>query len=422
VYELPGKIYISACGKDSSNMKNRDFIIISLNPWYTPLSSTSKYVARELARQNRVLYVNPPLDRKTLMTRRKDPVLQEHLDIVRGGGDPLIEIAPNLWNYYPRTILESINWIPWTSLFSRFNLINNKRIAASIFYAIEQLGFNDFILINDKDLFRGYYLKELLRPRIYLYYDRDYILGVDYWRKHGATLEPKLAEKSDLIVTHSDYLMGLLKPHNANIYNVGSGIDISLFDAAREYAVPAELRSLKRPVVGYVGALTSSRLDVEAFVRIAQEKPGWTMVLVGPEDEVFKNSELHRLPNVVFCGRRPIGEIPAYIDSMDVCLNPQVINDITIGNYPLKIDEYLAMGKPVVATQTIGMKPFQEYVYLAEPGGDYISLIEKAFNEDSPQERQRRIAYARSHSWKNILDNIYGAIENTMIQYNGYSN
>jgi glycosyltransferase involved in cell wall biosynthesis len=403
-------------------MKNRDFIIISLNPWYTPLSSTSKSVARELSKQNRVLYVNPPLDRKTLLTRRKDPLLKEHIEVIRGKEKSLVEIAPNLWNYFPEAVLESVNWIPSTKVFSWFNHINNRRLAASIRAATRQLGCSEFILINDKDLFRGYYLKELLRPQIYLYYDRDYILGVDYWRKHGATLEPRLAGKSDLIVTHSDYLMGLLKPFNDNIYNVGSGIDIDLFDAGRLYETPPEMRSLKAPVIGYVGALTSVRLDVEALIRIAAERPEWTMVLVGPEDEVFRQSELHMMSNVIFCGRKKLAEIPAYIQAMDVCVNPQVINDITIGNYPLKIDEYLAMGKPVVATNTIGMRPFVDHVYLGEPGGDYTVLIEHALKEDSEAARGRRICFARTHSWDNILRNIYDAIENTMTAQHGSRN
>jgi glycosyltransferase involved in cell wall biosynthesis len=403
-------------------VKNRDFIFVSLNPWYTPLSSTSKHVALELAKQNRVLYVNPPLDRKTILTRGEDPLLEYHLKVIKGAGEELVEIAPGLWNYYPRTVLESVNWIPNTKIFSHFNRVNNKRFAASIRHAIEKLGFSDFILMNDKDLFRSFYLKELLGPEIYLYYDRDYILSVDYWKKHGASLEPKLAGKSDLIVTHSDHLMELLLPYNKNIYNVGSGIDISLFDAGKTYEKPDELKPSEGPVLGYVGALSALRLDQEALLKIAAGRPGWNLVFVGPEDEVFRESPLHHMQNVIFCGRKKLAEIPGYIAHMDVCLNPQVINEITIGNYPLKIDEYLAMGKPVVATRTRGMKLFEPYSYLAEPYGDYVSFIERALAEkDDEGKRAERIAFARSHSWGNILDNIYRAIENTMKLKNGHS-
>jgi glycosyltransferase involved in cell wall biosynthesis len=171
-----------------------------------------------------------------------------------------------------------------------------------------------------------------------------------------------------------------------------------------------------------VGALTSVRLDVEAFLKIAKSRPDWTMVLVGPEDDVFKQSELHQMQNVIFCGRKNIREIPAYIQAMDVCLNLQVINDITIGNYPLKIDEYLALGKPVVATRTIGMKPFINEVYMTEEGGDYAGLIEQALHENNAEKIRRRISLAEKHSWKNVLENIYQAIEKTMLLKNGSCN
>lgn len=403
-------------------MKNRDFIIISLNPWYTPLSSTSKQVAKELAKENRVLYVNPPLDRKTLIRRKDDPVLQDHLNIINGKGKDLVEIGNNLWNYYPKAVLESVNWIPSTKVFSWFNYRNNKRFAGSILSSIQTLRFSDYILINDKDLFRGFYLKELLHPKVYIYYDRDYILGVPYWRKHGLTLEPRLAKKSDLVVSHSDYLISLLKPYNKNIYNVGSGIDTDLFDADKSYPVPEELRPLPKPIIGYVGNLTSVRLDLNAFVKIAEDHPEWTMILVGPEDEIFKKSALHRMKNVIFYGRKNIHDIPAYVNAMDVCLNLQVMNDITVGNYPLKIDEYLAMGKPVVATKTAGMKPFGQIVYMAEEGGDYAGLIMQALSENNKEREQERIVLAGKHSWKNVLENIYQAIDQTMRSKNGACN
>ncbi len=400
-------------------MKNKDFIIISLNPWYTPLSSTSKHIAKELAKQNRVLYVNPPLDRKTLLTRRNDPMLQKHLGVIKGKETGLVKLGTNLWNYYPSTVLESINWIPSTKVFSWLNYLNNKRIASSLLSVVKELGFSDYTLINDKDLYRGFYLKELLQPKTYLYYDRDYILGAPYWQRHGASLEPKLAKKSDLIVTHSDHLKSLLLPHNKNIYNVGSGIDLQLFDGGKAYPVPPDLTGLKRPIIGYVGALTSLRLDMEALIRIAKERPEWSVVFVGPEDEAYKNSPLHQFENVLFCGRKKLSEIPAYINAMDVCLNIQVINDITIGNYPLKIDEYLAMGKPVVATQTIGMRPFEGYVELVEPKGDYISAIERVLAENNGE--ARRMDLARSHSWENVVGNIYEAIKKTRSLQNEYS-
>jgi glycosyltransferase involved in cell wall biosynthesis len=93
-----------------------------------------------------------------------------------------------------------------------------------------------------------------------------------------------------------------------------------------------------------------------------------------------------------------------------VCINPQLLNTITRGNYPLKIDEYLAMGKPVVASRTRAMKLFEEYTYLADKPEEYVSLIEKALAEDSEKNRVRRIKFAQSHTWKNSMDKLYSVI------------
>jgi glycosyltransferase involved in cell wall biosynthesis len=54
-------------------------------------------------------------------------------------------------------------------------------------------------------------------------------------------------------------------------------------------------------------------------------------------------------------GAQDVNRLPEYIKASDVCINPQLLNETTKGNYPRKIDEYLAMGKPVVATKTIAM-------------------------------------------------------------------
>ena len=71
------------------------------------------------------------------------------------------------------------------------------------------------------------------------------------------------------------------------------------------------------------------------------------------------------MPNVLFVGLKPISELKDYVACFDVCINPQWVNELTIGNYPIKIDEYLLMGKPVVATKTKAMEMFQEKLLIS---------------------------------------------------------
>ena len=177
---------------------------------------------------------------------------------------------------------------------------------------------------------------------------------------------------------------------------------------------PADFPEFDKPVIGYIGALLRQRLDIELLEFIASTNPQWQFVFVGPEDENFKQSKLHGMDNVLFTGPKKPTELPQYLWFFDVAMNPQELNELTIGNYPRKIDEYLAMGKPSVATKTRAMEIFKDHVYLGETKEDYVKLIELAIEENSPEKEKERIAFAKQHTWEASVNDIYSAIENTL--------
>lgn len=398
---------------DQKLIQGRDIVVVGQQPWDTDIGSNCRDVALEFSKHNRVLYVNYPLDRGTLWKQRKDPKVQKRLRIIRGQEDGLVELGPNLWNLYPNEMVESINWVSFPPLFNRLNRMNGKRYARSIKQALNRLNFQDIILFNDNDILRSYYLKDLLSPAISIYYYRDFILGVDYWRKHGVRLEPGIIAKSDICCTNSTYFRdNFCLPNNPRSYYVGQGCDLSLFNREHQWEKPADMLSIPSPVIGYVGALQSLRLDIDILVHMAKARPNWNIVLVGPEDEQFQASMLHKLPNVYFLGAKPPHALPQYIQYFDVCLNPQLVNEVTVGNYPRKIDEYLAMGKPVVATRTRFMEEvFHQHTYLGTSGEDYVRLTEEALKDDSAQSREARIHFASKHSWEAHVDEIYKHIK-----------
>jgi teichuronic acid biosynthesis glycosyltransferase TuaH len=392
-------------------MKSRDIVMIGLAPWYYGIGSNSKSIARQLSLHHRVLYINMPLDFITVIRRKTDPEIRKHLDIIKGKSQNLTEVEPNIWNYYPKKVLRSLNWIPFTSVFSFFNRTNNRRFADDIRAATAQLGFKDYILFNDNDIFRSFYLKELLQPDMYIYYSRDNLAAIDYWKKHGTTIEPLHIAKADIAVANSEYLTDYLRRHNPNSYYIGQGCDINLFNSGLDYPEPADIKDIPHPVVGYIGAVNSWRLDEEIIRLIATSRPQYSIVLVGPEDAVFAKSQLHQYPNIHFLGRKSLSELPSYAACFDVCINPQKVNDLTIGNYPLKIDEYLSMGKPVVATRTQAIAMFGDTVYVADKPADYPALVDKALAENNSIARAKRIALAHTHTWENSVGAIYSAID-----------
>ena len=398
------------------SVKNRDFIIVGQQPWDYPFGSNCINIAEELAKNNRVLYVNAPMDRITLMRENSgnEFLHDRRKSILAGKRKSLVQEKENLWSYSPVATIESINMLPDGFLYDLFNKRNNRVYAKEIKKAIRELGFKDIILFNDGDMFRSFYLKEYLKPDLNIYYSRDFFRAVDYWKKHGLRLEPKLMIKSDLVVTNSLHLSDLAREFNPHSYYIGQGCDFSQFNPETIKDVPEVLEKIPHPRIGYVGALLKLRLDIDLLVNIAKKKPEWQIVLVGPEDEHFKQSELHNLNNVHFLGAMPPETLGSFLKGFDVAINPQEFNEVTVGNYPRKIDEYLAMGLPTVATLTKTMEAFKEYVYLGENLEDYIENIEKGLNNNSPEIQKDRRKFALEHSWENSVNAMYNAINKTL--------
>ncbi len=390
------------------NIEGRDIVIIGQQPWDTDIGSNCKDIALEMSKSNRILYVNSPLDRATRIRNKNDQKIKKRISIVNGKETGLIRINDNLWNLYPDCMVESINWINIRYVFDAINKQNNRKFANSIKKALDKLSFKDYILFNDNEMFKGFYLKDFLKPELSVYYSRDYMLAVDYWKKHGERLEPLLISKNDICMANSTYLADYCKQYNSNSFYIGQGCDLEMFNNITD--IPGVFKDIKGPIIGYVGALQSIRLDIDLIAGIALARPDWNIALVGPEDENFTSSILHQLPNVIFTGLKPMSELPACIKSFDVCINPQLINEVTIGNYPRKIDEYLAVGKPVVATRTRAMDIFQDHVYLAGDLGEYLNCIEAALGEENPLLQTKRKDFAQLHTWKNCVQEIYSIL------------
>ncbi len=396
--------------QNTLSVVNRDIVIVSIQPWYYELGSNCKNIAIELAKKNRVLYVNIPITRKTFLSANKSKGIEKHCDIIRTKSNNIQQLQDNLWEFYPTSLIESINGLPFTSIFQFINSINNRRFAKDIETAVQIMKFENYILFNDNDIYNGFHLKEYLTPALYVYYMRDFLQGYPYWERHSKVLEPKLIKKADIVVTNSLYYTEYCLQFNKHSTYIGQGCKLDVFNPEKIKHVPVELTQLKRPVIGYVGALDSARLDHTIVQTIAEANSDWQVVLVGPADEAFEKSSLKQLANVHFLGRRPIETLPEYMMGFDVCMNPQLINLITHGNYPLKIDEYLAMGKPVVATATKAMKLFQEYVYLAENAENYPVLIQKALKEHTEISAEAGKKFAQSHTWENSVAALYEAV------------
>lgn len=391
-------------------MKNENIIMLCQQGWDVGIGSNSKNLALEFAKDNRVLYVNLPLDVNTVLHGLGEPAVQSRLAVLLGQQDGLVNVEPNLWVLTPRMLGLSINWLRPGRTFDALNRWNSRLMARSITQAVQALGMDDPLLLQDGIIYQGLEMKRLLAPRRSVYYLRDYTLGVPYFQRHGPRVEAQLMRQASLVAANSAYLSDYARQHNPRAYDIGQGCVLELYDAATDYPCPPDLAPVRQPRIGYTGFLTDLRLDIALLLAIARQRPHWALVLIGPEDTAFARSELHQLPNVHFLGSKRPDELAAYLRHCDVCINPQLVNQTTVGNYPLKIDEYMALGKPVVATHTRAMELFADHVYLASGTDQWLALLDEALAEAGPSSAADRISFARGHTWTACVQALYRAL------------
>ncbi|MGB8194875.1 MAG: glycosyltransferase [Chitinophagaceae bacterium] len=401
-------------------IQDRDIVMFSMQPWDAATACNFKEMAFEFAKNNRVLYVNRAADRISLMKHRNDPLMQARLATVKKGIDELITVQPNLWVHNPRTVLESLNWMPFAGLYEAANRINSNRLAKEINKITQQLNFRDIILINDNDFFRGIDLKELVPCTDYIFYIRDYLNFQPWFRRHGPRMEKKMIEKVDLVVANSLYLANYAGKFNPYSYDIGQGCDLESY-LVQEPPVPADLEGIPHPIIGYSGAISGTRLDKDIFCHIAEQMPDCSLVLVGPVTDDFDAAALQQYKNIHFLGVKPPAAVPGYVYHFDVCINPQLVNQLTVGNYPRKADEYLAMGKPMVATETETMKFFEEHVFLCKSKEEYVQRIRTILQDQALQNeasKQKRRAFALSHSWTESIGRLGDAFYDHQLKNN----
>lgn len=392
----------------------RDFIITSLQTWDIEIGSTIKNTALEISKQNRVLYINTPMDISIrLRGNRQSPSYIRRMAVIKGETSPLRQINANMWVLDCPFMLFSANFLP-APLFNIVNRKNNARIARWIVEQAAALDFKNYIHLIDTDIYRSRYLKEYIHPSVSIYYRRDYVIGEAYWRRHGTRLEPELAASADLVLANSTRFAAELQAYNPHTYPIETGVNLKLYNPAKKYETPGDMQDIPRPIIGYMGTINSTRLDGDLLYQIISQRPDYSFVFTGPEDDIFRRNRIHSLKNAYFTGQKKVDELPAYIAAYDVCINPQMVNEITDGNYPLKIDEYLAMGKPTVATSTHTMRHiFANHTHLATTPEEWLSAIDRAVTEADDEElAKQRIAFAETHSWGHSVKKIYDMIDN----------
>ncbi|MBC9033888.1 UDP-galactopyranose mutase [Sphingomonas sp. JC676] len=162
-------------------------------------------------------------------------------------------------------------------------------------------------------------------------------------------LEARLLAQADLVFTGGYSLYEAKRGRHGNIHPFPSSVDVAHFAAARgQIEDPADQAGLPGPRFGFYGVV-DERMDLELLAHLADARPDWSVVIVGPVVKI-DSADLPQRPNLHYLGGKTYGELPAYLSGWDVALMPFAINESTRFISPTKTPEYLAAGRPVVST------------------------------------------------------------------------
>jgi glycosyltransferase involved in cell wall biosynthesis len=234
-------------------------------------------------------------------------------------------------------------------------------------------------------------LLEIVPHRRLVYDCTDDFLEVAGIPSSFGTCERELMKRAEITLVPSQILFARKSPLARRCVRLPHGAWVERFKCA----------DLKRPGEGdfavlYYGHLHRQHLDFGLIEKIAEARPSWKIILVGPVKTP------HRFPkNVDLPGQQAHERLSTFIECADVLILPYGINNYTAAVMPAKTYECLATGKPVVAAKLPGLvAEFGEVFRFAGGVTDWVEQIERAAREDTDGDRARRRELAGRNSWE----------------------
>jgi glycosyltransferase involved in cell wall biosynthesis len=402
-------------------ISGRDIICIASIEWDFLWQGHQEINLRLARAGNRILYIEntgvraPGLkDTRRVLKRFKRWGSSLRSDGVR-------EVAPNLFVCSP-LVLPPLgpNWQ---------RQINRRALLPFIRRTARRLGMTDVLLWTYLPTDMAVDIINLLRTpqSVVVYYCiADFSQLTPRVRKLRQT-EQAVVESSDLVFAQGPELAAHCIQWNQNVHVFPFGVNLEAFPLAQSngnssaslFPSGSEMRrlqTLQRPLIGYIGGL-HRHVDLGLLIAMARARPQWSWVFVGAVQTDV--GELSLLPNVHLLGQQPHPDLVRYIRAFDVCIVPYVNSLYTATVVPTKINEYLAVGKPVVSTSLPAVCEFNEehdilFVSQNQPD-DFLEAIERALHSPADEVTvKRRREIASLGDWQERLEAMSAHIEHAI--------
>jgi teichuronic acid biosynthesis glycosyltransferase TuaH len=362
-----------------------DLVVVIAGTSWDGIWYPERHVAVQLSARIPVLWVDPPVSLLSPSHRRPSA-----LRLLRESR--LRRVERNIWRLTPLTV-------PGVSR-PVFRDIASWQTRRSVRQAVAGLGgrVRATIVASLTDM-----LEVAPGSRRVFYATDDFVAGASLAGMSSRWLEKmerRQVERADVVIAISPEMRDKWAPQRKDIEVVPNGCDAERFASTDQAPVPEDVQ-LPSPIAGYVG-LMSDRIDLRMLERTADA--GISVLLVGPRQPTFDMAKMEALiarPNVQWVGGKSFDEIPSYMRVIDVGLTPYTQSPFNQACVPLKTIEYLAAGRPVVATDLPAHRALKtQHVALATTPEEFATLTSTCLAAgDRRENAAARQAFAQQHSW-----------------------
>jgi glycosyltransferase involved in cell wall biosynthesis len=394
---------ISRLPAGSDNVKQSvslgQFAIIYFgNDWFAENRTSSHHVAQRLSGRTRVLYVDSPGLRAPKANGRDLRKLCRTLFSVARRPQC---VGDRLWQM-------SVPQIP----FRRLPLVRRLNVALGkllVKRAVKRLGFGrtvSWFAVPHP----GFLANAFGEAAVVYYCIDDYAALPDVDARAVAEMDAHLTSRADQVFVASSPILQAKRRLRPSTVLAPHGVDAALFRTASDpqLAIAPGARNLRRPVVGFYG-LIEEWIDLDLIADLAERRPRWTFLMIGRL--AVDAGRLRALRNVVFVGPKPYRSLPSWAKAFDVAIIPYRLTRQVVNSAPLKLREYLATGKPVVAVPAPEIERFAGLVRVARGPEQFISEIEAALLHDTEADRGRRIEATSTMGWDARIDEVVEVVE-----------
>jgi UDP-galactopyranose mutase len=366
------------------------FVSLSRNPW-SDVWLNRQHIMSRMAREHRVLFCSrvPRWEEYYWKVLLHEPIRWRSRPIT----PTLVDLRP--WPWLPRVD-------QWRDLDSALQKLHVARIRSSL----RRRGWDNRILyVWHPDLAE---MVGRFDERLVCFHCHDDYTGFGYLsereRRVVADRVKRLLDRADLVFAVGEALKAKLG--RDDIHLIPNAVDYELYERVcrSDAPPPDEIARIPHPIVAHMGRL-NAKVDFELLGRLARARRTWSVVAIGPVLDDLGAQEQAAFeaflaePNAYHIDNRPVPEIPRYLKHVDVALMAYRPIGWVRTISPIKLYEYTAVGKPIVATDIEELRRYPEYVTIAASLDEWIAAIEYWLANDTDALVEKRKALARANSW-----------------------